>query len=465
MDIEKVLSMTTEDRLRLIEFDVLEKKDIHYLLSCGKLDSSELKAVKELMAKKQLQEIRDYVKEVHPHKITPPTPGCAKPRYRTHIDIVDEVTGKKKRKEISKTHEMDLYQWLYEYYSGTASPEIVEVFTLYTLYPDWMEYKKGHTKADSNIPRVESTWKKYYEHADISKIDIRQLSVLQLDIWIHQMIQGHEMNRRKFNNFILILRQMLRYAVLRGIIPSSPLDKVEINTKLLVSETDPDSETQVFNQEEEEAIVSLAWTDYQTNKRLRYPLSCLAVIFQFLTGLRIGELCAIRYEDIRGNFLYVKRMVTEQYHIVNHTKSWRGNRKVFLTEEALDIIEETRRYHKANGQSDAIYVFGAAEHLLPRTVTDRYSAYCKKLGILHRSSHKARKTYVSKLLDGGLNPKTVSQSSGHDIATMMKHYEFDRSTTQELEAKFSSALPAHSGVQNGVHSGVHKCVHFSGEKQ
>lgn len=72
---------------------------------------------------------------------------------------------------------------------------------------------------------------------------------------------------------------------------------------------------------------------------------------------------------------------------------------------------------------------------------------------------------MSKLLDGGLNPKTVSQSSGHDIATMMKHYEFDRSTTQELEAKFSSALPAHSGVQNGVHSGVHKCVHFSGEKQ
>ena len=100
MDIEKVLSMTTEDRLRLIEFDVLEKKDIHYLLSCGKLDFSELEAVKELMAKKQLQEIRDYVKEVHPHKITPPTPGCVKPRYRTHIDIVDDATGKKKRKEI-----------------------------------------------------------------------------------------------------------------------------------------------------------------------------------------------------------------------------------------------------------------------------------------------------------------------------------------------------------------------------
>ncbi len=450
MDIQKVLSMTSEDRLRLIEFGVLEKEDVHYLLSCGKLDASELEAVNVIMARKHLQEIKDYVKEVHPHKITPPSPGCAKPRFRTHIDIIDEKTGKKRRKEIGKTHEIDLYQWLYEYYSGTTASKIVEVFTMATLYPDWMEYKKGHTKADSNIPRVQSTWKKYYENADISKIDLTQLTVIQLDIWIHQMIKEHEMNRRKFNNFILIARQLLKYAVLRGIISRNPLDQVDINTKLLVGETDPDSETQVFTEEEEEMIVSLAWKDYHTNRKLRYPLSCLALIFQFLTGLRIGELCAIKYEDIRGNFLYVKRMVTEQTKIVNHTKSWRGNRKVFLTEEAQTIIQETRRFHEAHGQSDAEYIFGSDKHLLPRTVTDRYSTYCQKLGIQHRSSHKARKTYVSKLLDSGLNLKTVSQTSGHGITTMMKHYDFDRSTSDELEARFKAALPAHAGLKTNT---------------
>ena len=145
-------------------------------------------------------------------------------------------------------------------------------------------------------------------------------------------------------------------------------------------------------------------------------------------------------------------MVTEQYKIVNRTKSWRGNRKVFLTEEALSILQETLVFHRTHGEPDAVYVFGGKEHLLPRTVTDRYAKYCKKLNIYHRSSHKARKTYVSKLLDSGMNPKTVSISSGHDISTMMKHYDFDRSSSDELQARFSAALPAHHlSKNNGIY--------------
>ena len=270
------------------------------------------------------------------------------PRYRTFIDITDKETGNVTLREVRKKHEADIYEYLYDFYTGTPFTKVVDVYTLAGLYPEWMEYKKAHTKADSNIPRVQSTWNKYYADSEIVNTDIRRITVLQLDLWIHKNIRDHEMNRRKFNNFILILRQMLRYAVLRDIIPQSPLDKVE---------------TQVFTQDEEDAIVALAWQDYQTNERMQHPLACLAVIFQFITGRRVGELCAIRYEDIRGNYLKVQRMATEQYKIVNRTKSWRGNRKVFLTEEALSILQETLVFHRTHGEPDAVYVFGGKEHI------------------------------------------------------------------------------------------------------
>ena len=140
-------------------------------------------------------------------------------------------------------------------------------------------------------------------------------------------------------------------------------------------------------------------------------------------------------------------MVSEQYTIVDRTKSRRGMRKVLLTEEALEIIDETVRYHEAHGQKDAEYIFGDTEHPLPRTVTDRYVKYCKKLEITHRSSHKARKTYVSRLLQAGVNPRTISRITGHDIGVMIQNYTFDRAEALERDKVIAAALPAHTGVR------------------
>ena len=448
MDIQKVLSMTSEDRLRLIECGVLEKEDVHYLLSCGKLHDDEMEAVRNLMAKKRYEGIKKYVKRVHPYAIIAPSPCMKKPRFRTYIRETDPATGKTRRREVSRTYESDLYVWLYEYYSGSKAVDIFpSVVTLTSLYPEWFEYKKTRTKADSNLLRVDYTWRKYYADTEIACCDLVTLTPLQLDVWIHKMIRIHNMDRRKYNNFILVLRQMLRYAVLRDLLAINPLDKVDINTNLLFVRDVPEDETQVFTFEEENEVVALAWEDYRTNKKLRFPLACLAVVFQFITGLRIGELCALKYSDIRGDHITIQRMVSEQYTIVDRTKSRRSMRKVLLTEEALDIIDETVRFHEAHDQGDAEYIFGDYEHLLPRTVTDRYARYCKTLGITHRSSHKARKTYVTKLFEAGVNPRTISRITGHDIGVMMQNYTFDRAEALERDKIIAAALPAHTGVR------------------
>ncbi len=71
-----------------------------------------------------------------------------------------------------------------------------------------------------------------------------------------------------------------------------------------------------------------------------------AILFQSCTGLRIGELAALRWSDIRGNKLHVhseevyerqhgdlKRM----YHIVPHTKTY-ADREIYLSKEARAVL-------------------------------------------------------------------------------------------------------------------------------
>lgn len=37
-------------------------------------------------------------------------------------------------------------------------------------------------------------------------------------------------------------------------------------------------------------------------------LAALSIVFAFQTGVRLGELVALRFSDIQGNYLHVQRM-------------------------------------------------------------------------------------------------------------------------------------------------------------
>ena len=70
-----------------------------------------------------------------------------------------------------------------------------------------------------------------------------------------------------------------------------------------------------------------------------------------------------------------------------------------------------------------------------------YEKYCKEMGIKLKSSHKARKTFVSALIDGGVNINTVREIVGHtDEQTTLHNYCFDRSDMSERVALIEKAL-------------------------
>ena len=57
-------------------------------------------------------------------------------------------------------------------------------------------------------------------------------------------------------------------------------------------------------------------------------------MFQFQTGLRLGELCAVRFEDVENGVLHVVRMLQrDSDKVVEHTKS-HEDREVLLTDAA-----------------------------------------------------------------------------------------------------------------------------------
>ncbi len=373
----------------------------------------------------------------HPYTIFESKDG----RYRTYVKDPTMSNG---RRMIVKSSREDLENAVVEHYISMSDDMFSENATLASLYPDWIEYKALHVEYPT-INRVKKDWKRYYEGAAIVNKPICKITKLDLDEWIHKMIKEYDMDYHQYGNFSLIIRQELEYAVDRGIIDSNPFLSVRIDKKrVLRAEHKKPDETQVFTLEELEFIYECAEKDFSENRRPKHKLVPLAVQFLFQTGLRLCEVAALRYEDIDGDEIIVRRMVRYPGgEIIDSTKGTFGDRRVPLTPKALELIDVAKKKQEVSGQKNMKYIFvmsGDPIHTY-LAIQKAFAKYCKELEIQQRGPHKARKTYISELLEFGININTVRAIAGHkDEHTTFNNYCYDRKTKSERNAQVIAAI-------------------------
>lgn len=378
----------------------------------------------------------EYVKKNHKYKISQDAQG----RWRTYYK--DPDLPKSQRTPIVNKDRNVVICTLYDLYTNRAERVKKRLITIEGLHDDWIEYKRLHGISEATILKYESDWRCHIKGTPIAKRPIIQLTKQELDKWAHELIQKNNMTKTDYINVSTLIRQPLDYAVELEIVDFNPFRKVKIEPRMFKPVRKKKSETQVFTREEVEKLQKVAWKDLD-NKRLVYKLVPLAFLFMFQTGLRVGEVCAIRYDDIEGGTLHLQRSVERDTNKLkdglkgNNTERW-----VMLGSEAMRIIEEARRRQRAMGVSDTGYVFSTDDDFLTyRSVYHAFVRYCEKAGIEYRSSHKARKTYISSLIDEGMNINTIREWVGHaDERTTMNSYCYDRRTEDERRAILEKAL-------------------------
>ena len=134
------------------------------------------------------------------------------------------------------------------------------------------------------------------------------------------------------------------------------------------------------------------------------------------TGLRRGELCALRYDDFdyTKNTISIKRAVefiNNQPHL-KLPKTDSGIRTVPL----LNVVKYKLDMSKTG------YVFGGDKLYSEQMIKIRWDKYCKASG-LTATQHQIRHTYATMLYEAGVDPKTAQHILGHaDIQTTMNIY-------------------------------------------
>lgn len=150
-----------------------------------------------------------------------------------------------------------------------------------------------------------------------------------------------------------------------------------------------------------------------------------AILFCLNTGLRLGEVCALRWSDIdfEAKTLTVSHTVQrvtqngKSVLLLQSPKTEAGKRTIPLTAEIILMLQRRLKEHSRE------YVFGTDNPLEPRTLQYRFTALLQKCNIRRRNFHSLRHTFASRFVALGGDVKSLSEILGHaNVRTTMQLY-------------------------------------------
>lgn len=211
-----------------------------------------------------------------------------------------------------------------------------------------------------------------------------------------------------------VLHTMFKMAYLADTIPRNPMDKVArpVPRKDEIRETG----AQALTVEELQAVLAALEAE---------PLKWRALVHLLIdTGVRRGECCGLKWEDIdlESQVVTIRRNLcyTPARGVYVDTPKNGRTREVDIGPETAALLEALR------AQSLGEYVFtqeGSMEPMHPQSPTRYLKKLSAKCGVPDLHPHKLRHTFASVAITAGADVASVSEALGHsDKAVTLRMY-------------------------------------------
>lgn len=283
------------------------------------------------------------------------------------------------------------------------------------------------------------------------KIRLKKLEGRILQEFYNYKYREEGLSAKTLRNYHMALHKCLQQAVKERLIVTNPCDAVT-----LPSGEKP--EIAALTNEQQRALVQISY-------RHRYGVF---VRLDLSTGLRMGELLALRWEDIDlvGAQLTVKRTINrlaryeqdEGKHsteiVFDTPKTQNARRTIPLTRSVIEDLKRWRSIQLADQNAagaayqDTGFVVTneLGMYFEQRTFKDYYNRMLQDAGIGHFTFHALRHIFATRALERGMDYKTLSAILGHySVSFTMDTYvhsmdEHKRNEMDKMDDLFGISL-------------------------
>ena len=298
-------------------------------------------------------------------------------------------------------------------------PSTVRKQTVGMYMTEWLETNKINTLKPKSYDRLETTVKKQV----LPHIGRMQLAMLQ-PADVQKMINSLKANGLSYSTIKKAydaVNDCFRTAVIQGTVAKNPA----VGVTLPAQKQFKRREIKFYTMDEVRALYTAARTEYKNGKR-KYRLGEV-VIFDINTGLRLGELLGLKWEDIdmderlmtvRNNKVLVRDRTPDaktSYITIEQdtTKTKSGERQMYLNDDAMESL---RYLKKVAGNSEYVVSTTKGNGAHQKYMDDLIHNVEKSAGFPEEKCygfHALRHTFASLLFASGEEVKTVSALLGH----------------------------------------------------
>lgn len=342
-------------------------------------------------------------------------------RWEVRVTIgIDFATGESKRVSRYASTQEEAVKLLHELsFIRDTSPKNFQTITL----GEWLDlclevYMKNSLK--------QSTYLSYEGYIRIhlkpalGNIQLRDLSPRLLQQFYNYKAETEGLAPKTIVNINLFLHKALSYAVAEGYIQSNPAASINLSRG-------NKPQIEILTRDEQLRL-------FQASYQHRYGVFIRLVLF---TGLRLGELLGLRWEDldVQSSMLHIRRTLNRLNKIdrpaspgentteivIQTPKTQNSIRSIPLLPAVIQDLMNWRTVQKndqvaAGGRyqdSGMVVTNQLGGYIEPRTFKDYYNQILNIAGVRHFTFHALRHTFASRAMEQGMDVKTLSVLLGH----------------------------------------------------
>lgn len=346
-----------------------------------------------------------------------------KNQYRVIVSHTDAY-GKHKQHErtaYGKAEAQELEAALKAELKQASAPEHM---TVGQLYEEYMEQKRQEVR----VTTYEKT-RRNLEYAvlpEFADAPLKRLNTQMMQKW-KNAIGARDLKASTKKNYYKEFSALLNYAVKREYIVKNPLKLVE---NFRTTEFSHPEEMLYYTPEEYKKYAAAALQIAENSAESKAFANWAYYVFfsiAFYTGMRKGEINALKWENIDGTVIKVRESVSQKVkggYREGDPKTASSIRDIVMPEPLCRIVEAHRaRQQRDSRFAESHYVCGGTKCLPDATIENRNTRYCEAAGVKHIRIHDFRHTHASLLINEGINIMEVSRRLGHrDIKETLKTY-------------------------------------------
>ena len=239
------------------------------------------------------------------------------------------------------------------------------------------------------------------------------------------------------NLHIALIKQMFKSAFENEVITNNKL----ANIKRLKND---EKEITSFSITDEKKLINYC---INSNKDYKY----FGIILSFCTGLRIGELLALTWDDIdfKNKTIFINKSISRAkvngiyQNITTVPKTSKSKRIIPISNQLTILLKKLKIKHI----SDYVVSTKDGNQMLTRTYQHIFNRLEKKVGVNKiLNFHSIRHTFATRAIESGMDIKTLSEILGHSSTTITLnryvHSMFE--TKKKAMEKLSKVIDLHS---------------------